>query len=67
MPLVFEIYLVDEGESMLVARAYTPDKALEAVKELLRYLFEWEGVREGLEIKISIFEVPEEEGDAREA
>jgi len=67
MPLVFEIYLVDEGESVFIGRTYAPDRLLEAVKELLNYLLTWEGAREGLEIKINILEVPEKPEGEHEA
>jgi len=67
MGLVYEVYLVEEGDTVLVARTYMPDKLLEAVKELLEYLLIWEGLEEGKQIKINIYEMPEEEGDAREA
>jgi cytochrome oxidase assembly protein ShyY1 len=67
MASVFEIYLVEKGDSILVARGYTPEEMLEAVKELLNYLMIWDGAREGLQIKVNVYEVPEEGEAAHEA
>jgi hypothetical protein len=67
MPLVYEIYLVEEGDSVFIGKTYSADKLLEALKELLRYLITWESAREGLQIKINIYEKPEKEAEAREA
>lgn len=67
MGLVYEVYLVEEGDTVLVARTYMPDKLLEAVKELLEYLLIWEGLEEGKQIKINIYEEPEEGAETHEA
>jgi hypothetical protein len=67
MGLVYEVYLVEEGDSVFIGRTYSADRLLEALKELLRYLITWESAREGLQIKINIYEKPEKPEGEHEA
>jgi hypothetical protein len=54
MHLFFEIYLVEGGDSVLVAKVFLKDRIPETIKEIVDYLERWGSLYPGKELRIRL-------------